>query len=179
MPASTMMTTCRSDLFSRVREAVPMQAAAERYGFEPNRAGFINCPFHSEDTASLKIYPGSRGWHCFGCGAGGDVTEFVRRLFRLDPRAALLRLDHDFHLGLIGGPVPGRAEADRMRREAAKRAYELETYRAGYNGHVSEARALRAALRLGPPAADRAGEYAALMGRLDYLDWWFSANPWR
>lgn len=37
----------------------------------------ILCPFHNEDTPSLVIYPPGGGWHCFGCGRGGDAVAFV------------------------------------------------------------------------------------------------------
>ena len=35
------------------------------------------CPFHDEATPSLKVTPDKNLWHCFGCGAGGDVIEWV------------------------------------------------------------------------------------------------------
>lgn len=39
------------------------------------------CPMHAENTPSFTIFPGKSGvqrFHCFGCGAGGDVIDFVR-----------------------------------------------------------------------------------------------------
>lgn len=69
------------ELFSRIVQAVPMQAAAERYGLSPNSHGWCCCPFHSEKTPSFKIYPGTGGFYCFGCGAGGDVVSFAEKLF--------------------------------------------------------------------------------------------------
>lgn len=35
------------------------------------------CQFHNEDTASLVVTPGKKIWKCFGCGAGGDVFDFL------------------------------------------------------------------------------------------------------
>lgn len=64
-----------------------MDEVARHYGFEPNRAGFMRCPFHQGDhTASLKIYAGDRGWHCFGCNSGGSVIDFVMRLYEANQR---------------------------------------------------------------------------------------------
>ena len=91
----------------RIKTAVTMPDIYEKYGFEPNRAGFIVCPFHREDTPSLGIYRGGTTWHCFGCGAGGSVIDFVMRLFSLSFRQAVVRIDNDFGLHL----VPGRPDA--------------------------------------------------------------------
>ena len=38
------------------------------------------CPFHGDIRPSLVIYPSTRSYYCFGCGAGGDVLDFVSRL---------------------------------------------------------------------------------------------------
>ncbi|MEP6995685.1 MAG: DNA primase [Acidobacteriota bacterium] len=42
------------------------------------------CPFHSERTPSFTVDRDKGLYHCFGCGAGGDVIHFVRQIDRLD-----------------------------------------------------------------------------------------------
>ena len=42
------------------------------------------CPFHNEKTPSLTVYPDTNSFYCFGCGAGGDVISFIRRIDNLD-----------------------------------------------------------------------------------------------
>lgn len=42
------------------------------------------CPFHNEKTPSFNIYPENGSFYCFGCGAGGDVITFIRRIENLD-----------------------------------------------------------------------------------------------
>ena len=75
-------------VFDEVRERISTTEAARYYGYEPNRAGFICCPFHKDRTPSLRLYPD--GFYCFGCGAGGSVIDFVGRLFHLVAEARKL-----------------------------------------------------------------------------------------
>lgn len=49
------------------------------------------CPFHSEKTPSFTVSPDNGLFHCFGCGAGGDVITFIRKIENLDyPEAVQL-----------------------------------------------------------------------------------------
>ena len=41
------------------------------------------CPFHTEKTPSFVVYPETQSFYCFGCGAGGDVITFVRKISNL------------------------------------------------------------------------------------------------
>ena len=47
------------------------------------------CPFHSEKTPSFHVHPAEGYFHCFGCGAGGDVITFVMRAENLSYPDAL------------------------------------------------------------------------------------------
>ena len=85
-----------------IKQSLSMQEVAEHYGFTPNRAGFVQCPFHNGDqTASLKVYPEKGGgFYCFGCTAHGSVIDFVMLIFDCSFQTALDRLNSDFGLGL-------------------------------------------------------------------------------
>lgn len=68
-----------------IDEVVSMYVPLKRAG--SNLVGL--CPFHSEKTPSFTVFPNDGSFHCFGCGVGGDVITFIRRVESVDYRAAL------------------------------------------------------------------------------------------
>lgn len=74
-----------------IKDSISMAEIVKRYGFSPNRAGFIRCPFHQGDkNASLKIY--SKDFHCYGCGEHGDIFKFVMLMDGITFKQAFLSL---------------------------------------------------------------------------------------
>lgn len=158
-----------------------MKEVAEQYGFEVKK-GVMLCPFHNDSHPSLTVYPGNRGWHCFVCNDGGSVIDFVAKLFSINVRQAVLRLDNDFHLGLSTQRPPVRRDANRWAEERKKKQAELETHRAEYTAKIEEFRSL---WHMTPPSQEIPqdsplwGEYAAKLGRREYLDYWIDNTEWR
>ena len=85
-------------IYEMLRDKLSVFDAVKFYGVEVNRADFAVCPFHSDNEPSLKIYDDH--YHCFGCGAHGDITDFVARLFGLSQYEAAKKLDYDLGLQL-------------------------------------------------------------------------------
>lgn len=81
-------------LFERIKEAITVKQAAERYGLQPGRNGMCRCPFHSEKTPSMRI--NETYYYCFGCQASGDVIDLTAGLFSLTPGEAAKKLAADF-----------------------------------------------------------------------------------
>lgn len=50
------------------------------------------CPFHQDKNPSLIISPEKNLWHCFGCGAGGDMFAFVSQFENIDKAETLKKL---------------------------------------------------------------------------------------
>ena len=82
-----------------IRDSVTMDQVLAMYGYQ-TKHGFMVCPFHGDKDASLKVYPGSGGWHCFGCGKGGSVVDFVMEHEGCDFRTAVTAIDKAMRLGL-------------------------------------------------------------------------------
>ena len=74
-----------------IKQTHSMREIVEQYGLQINRSGFCSCPFHKGDhTASLKIYKDS--YHCFGCGASGDIFTFIQQMDHCDFKTAFYSL---------------------------------------------------------------------------------------
>lgn len=82
-------------LFQAVKHSVTTRQVAEYYQLQVNRAGFVSCPFHDDRTPSMKV---DTRFHCFGCGADGDVIDFAARLHGLNVKSAAKKLAADFHI---------------------------------------------------------------------------------
>ena len=65
------------------------------------------CPFHSERHPSFYIEPLRKIFHCFGCGVGGDVFDFVMRAEKCDFRRALELATSFVGVAVESGPQSG------------------------------------------------------------------------
>ena len=66
----------------RIKASNELSAVVAERGIEVKRKGrhlVACCPFHQEEEASFTITPGKGLYHCFGCGAAGDVIGFVTK----------------------------------------------------------------------------------------------------
>ena len=80
------------------------------------------CPFHDEAEASFTVYGDTERFWCFGCGEGGDVLDFVRRMEGLSLPEAIQSLDVGGHGPVSGaGTRPRPNAASEVRRAASTR----------------------------------------------------------
>ena len=89
-----------ADLVSIVSETVNLKRKGSRY--------WGCCPFHGEKTPSFTVDPAKGLFHCFGCGAGGDVFSFVMKRDHVEFPEALKLLAQKY-----GIPIPERAKTAR------------------------------------------------------------------
>ena len=70
----------RCDIVEIISSYIPLKRAGRNFK--------ANCPFHHEKTASFIVSPQKQIYHCFGCGAGGNVFNFLMRYEKLEFREA-------------------------------------------------------------------------------------------
>ncbi|MGH9201351.1 MAG: DNA primase, partial [Vicinamibacterales bacterium] len=97
-----------SDIVAVVSDTVSLRKAGKSY------KGL--CPFHGEKTPSFTVDRDRGFFHCFGCGAGGDVFKFVELQEKLGFQEAVRHLAQRF-----GVPIPELVAGDEHRQTAAER----------------------------------------------------------
>ena len=115
------------NLFETIKATVTVRQAAEHYGLEVGRNGMTRCPFHNDRHPSLKL--NESYFYCFGCGATGDVIDFVARLFGLSSYEAAQKLAYDFGIDPDKPPAAAALEKPKYPLVRAFRQEELHCQR--------------------------------------------------
>ena len=87
------------------------------------------CPFHGEKTPSFHISPDKQLYHCFGCGAGGSVLQFIMNIENLDFVDAVKLLASKANIAIPEGDSP--ETSDRMHRRR-KNIYNINSVTAKF-----------------------------------------------
>ena len=86
------------------------------------------CPFHNDKSPSFTVFPATRGFYCFGCGAGGDAITFIMKAENLDYIGAVehlckragMEMPEDDHAGRRGDSDVKKARVYAANRDAAR-----------------------------------------------------------
>lgn len=117
--------TYSDDFLEQLREACPMETIAGNYVnlIRRGRHYVCNCPFHSEKSPSCTIFPDTQSFYCFGCGAGGDVITWVRRMENLEFTDAVKQLAEkaDCKCRMTGRQIGARSCVHEFLRSIGKR----------------------------------------------------------
>jgi DNA primase catalytic core len=74
-----------------IKSRLSIEVVLSYYNLKADRNHMLQCPFHEDDKPSLKIYSNTNTFNCFGCGANGDVIEFIQKKENLSKHKALLK----------------------------------------------------------------------------------------
>ncbi len=112
------------DIVEVVGQVVPLRRAGSRH------VGL--CPFHREKTPSFYVDSTSQMYHCFGCGAGGDVLSFVMKHQNLPFVDAIQHLADRYHINLpqrdpLHPEAEKHAEAAKSEQEQLYKVMDLAT----------------------------------------------------
>ncbi len=98
----------QADIVQVIGECVELKRAGVRF--------LGRCPFHNEKTPSFSVHPGHQFFHCFGCGASGDVFEFQMKYHNLDFPTAMKELARRYNV-----EIPERPQSSEEREKSRKR----------------------------------------------------------
>ncbi|MDO4850372.1 MAG: DNA primase [Actinomycetota bacterium] len=120
-----------SDFVAIASENLMLQRAGRKYK--------ACCPFHEEKTPSFQIDPDLKLWHCFGCGEGGDIFDYVGRIHNLDFPDSVRFLADKAHIELVeveGTRTQPRGHKERLKAAcaAAEEFYHHELMRSSGQG---------------------------------------------
>jgi len=98
----------QADIVAIIGEHVELKRSGVRY--------LGRCPFHHEKTPSFSVHGGQQFYHCFGCGASGDVFSFMMQYHNLDFPGALKELARRYRIDLPEFR-PSREQEERAARD--------------------------------------------------------------
>ncbi len=85
------MARLPQEQINRIKQDISLLKLVEQQGYQVTKQGkdsVVHCPFHEDDTPSCVISPKTNLFHCFGCGEGGSVIDWVMKLQGLSFRRA-------------------------------------------------------------------------------------------
>lgn len=109
-----------------IKRTYSMREIVERYGVRVNRDGMCCCPIHGEKRASMKVYKDS--FHCFACGANGDVFTFIQKMDCCDFKTAFYQLGGEYEKPTVASRMAlyhAQKAKEKRQREEQKRKAEI------------------------------------------------------
>lgn len=115
------------DVISEVKALNDIVDVVGGYVQLSSRSGnhFGLCPFHNEKTPSFSVNRDRQIFYCFGCGAGGNVISFVKRIENMDFPDALRLLAERVHFNLPEKGTSQQAKIQAATRETAAKLNKL------------------------------------------------------
>ena len=106
-PATREQIRAASDIVDIVGSYVPLKRAG---------ANFVAlCPFHKEKSPSFNVNPQRQTFHCFGCGKGGDVFNFIKEIENVEFMDAVRRLAERARIPLEFENSPGEQQSRHLK----------------------------------------------------------------
>ena len=109
VPVPLAVSARQSDDKERVRDASDIvRVVGEHVALRARGREYVGlCPFHDDHKPSMTVVPHKQIFHCFTCGAGGDVFSFIQKYHRMEFREAMVYLAERAGITLSAGPGEG------------------------------------------------------------------------
>lgn len=107
MPNEVELIKSRLDIIEVIGEYIHLKQSGQ------NWKGL--CPFHGEKTPSFMVHKEKQIWHCFGCGLGGDIFEFIEKIENIEFAEALEMLARRAGVELTRDRNQGQSAGQRQR----------------------------------------------------------------
>ena len=104
----------RVDIVEVISEYIPLKRAGRNYK--------APCPFHEEKTPSFVVSPDKQIYHCFGCGAGGNVLSFVMKHEHMEFREIIEKFANK-----VGIELPKDNVANKEKSSLSENLYKLNS----------------------------------------------------
>ena len=98
----------RCDIVETISSYIPLKRAGRSFK--------AVCPFHHEKTPSFIVNPDKQIFHCFGCGVGGNVVNFVMRQERMEFPEAIRFLAQKVNVIIPSDETPQAHHANNIRQ---------------------------------------------------------------
>lgn len=121
------------DILQRIRDATDIVDLVSEHVQLVKRGRNLSglCPFHDEKSPSFSVNPDRQFYHCFGCGAGGDVFKFIQEIDRVTFIEAV-----KFLAERAGITLPERTGPSREEDAAADELYRANDLAQKYFHHL-------------------------------------------
>ena len=102
------------DILQRIRDATDIADIVGEHVqlSKKGRNLFGLCPFHNENSPSFSVSPERQIYHCFGCGAGGNVFKFIQEIDRVSFVEAVTFLAQRASISLPQHDAQSRARSE-------------------------------------------------------------------
>ena len=109
-----------NDIVETISQYVHLKRSGRNY--------FGLCPFHNEKSPSFSVSPDKQIFHCFGCGAGGNVITFISKIEGIGFKEAVENLAEKANISL---PV-NTSQEDNKIEELKSKVYKVNMFTANY-----------------------------------------------
>ena len=106
------------------------------HGIEVNCKNKCRCAFHDDTKPSMQVY--DDGYHCFSCGAHGDVIDLAAQLYGVDNREAIQITAELAGIAAVSDTKDYADRARKARMKATQRNTTIETLKHSYDKLLAE-----------------------------------------